>query len=120
MNRPIRDNHPHDAPTPRELVEAVRDYLAGDLLEHSTGRDRWLLRVAANALTIVERELRLGPQHAVDHRRRLDELGYPDDAALGAAIRAGDLDDRWAEVHRSILDTVRDKLAVANPDHLID
>jgi Arc/MetJ family transcription regulator len=41
-----------------------------------------------------------------------------DDAALAAAIRAGDLDDRYAEVAAAVRETVRDKLVVANPRYL--
>lgn len=108
---------PHDVPDARELVEAVRDYLSDDLGPGLEGRHRWLARVAANALAIADRELELGPEHAAAHRRRLDELGHPDDAALGAAIRAGDLDDRWEELGAALAATVLDKLAVANPDH---
>lgn len=108
---------PYDVPDARELVVAVRDYLADDLLARAEGRDRWLVRIAANALTIAERELRLGPGHAAAHTARLAALGYQDDAALAAAIRAGDLDDRWAELEAMLWDTVADKLAVANPGY---
>lgn len=108
---------PHDVPDARELVEAVRDYLADDLLARADGRDRWLVRIAANALSIAERELRLGPEHATAHAARLAALGYLDDAAFAAAIRRGALDDRWSEVEAALWNTVADKLAVANPTY---
>jgi Arc/MetJ family transcription regulator len=41
-----------------------------------------------------------------------------DDAELAAAIRRGDLDDRYAEVAAAVRATVRDKLLVANPKYL--
>jgi hypothetical protein len=108
---------PHDVPDARELVGAVRDYLAEDLGPAQEGRHRWLARVAANALAIAARELELGASHAEAHRRRLDRLGCSGDGALGAAIRAGDFDRRWAELGEVLAATVLDKLAVANPGH---
>ena len=68
-------------------------------------------------LGMVERQLRLGPAQAAAHADRLGALGVPDEAALAAAIRAGDFDDRWDEVVASVHETVRDKLAVANPTY---
>ena len=54
---------------------------------------------------------------AAAHRERLAGLGFADDAALAAAIHAGDLDDRLDEVTAAVRASVLDKLAVANPDH---
>ena len=62
-------------------------------MERSEGGARFEARVARNALGIVERELRLGPAIAAAHAARLAGLGFADDAALAAAIRAGALDD---------------------------
>jgi hypothetical protein len=108
---------PHDVPDARELVDAVQGYLADQLGPRLEGRDRWLARVAANALRIAGRELELGDEHAAAHRDRLDQLGCADDVALGVAIRAGEFDDRWDELGAALASTVLDKLAVANPDH---
>ena len=44
----------------------------------------------------------------------------PDDTELAARIRAGDFDDRYAEVRDAVWASVRDKLAVANPRYLDD
>ena len=46
------------------------------------------------------------------------QLGVADDAALAAAIRSGELDDRMDEVRALVWQSVRDKLAVANPKYL--
>ena len=108
---------PHDRPTPAELVEAVREFLEGTVMDATEGSVRFHTRVAVNALAIVERELELGQGHAAAHRDRLDALGFVDDAALAAAIRAGDLDDRWDEVVGVVRASVIDKLAVANPTY---
>ena len=109
---------PHDAPTAAQLVEAVREFLEGDVAAATEGRVRFHARVAANVCAIVERELALGPAQAASAGERLAALGVADDAALAAAIRAGELDDRWAEVAAAVREAVRDKLLVANPRYL--
>ncbi len=109
---------PHDVPTAAQLVEAVREFLEGDVAAATEGRVRFHARVAANVCAIVERELALGPAQAAAAGERLAALGVVDDAALAAAIRAGDLDDRYAEVAAAVRETVRDKLLVANPKYL--
>jgi hypothetical protein len=108
----------HDRPTARELVEAVREFLERDVLPSAAGRVRFHARVAVNALAIAEREMELGAAHEAAHAARLAALGFPDDAALAAAIRDGRLDDRHAEVKDALLAAVRAKLEVANPSYL--
>ena len=110
---------PHDAPSALELVESVREWLQSDVLAETTGRINFHARVAINVLAMVEREMTLGPGQAVDHRARLKMLGFTDDAELAAAIRSGDLDPDQT-VRNVIWDSVRDKLAVANPTYLND
>jgi aminoglycoside phosphotransferase (APT) family kinase protein len=114
---PVDAYPPHDRPSAAELAEAVREWVAGDVADATTGRVRFHTRVATNVLAIVERELRLGPGHAVAHAGRLAALGFADDAALAAAVRAGELDDRFDEVRTAVWSSVRDKLAVANPGY---
>ncbi|WP_067471523.1 DUF6285 domain-containing protein [Actinomadura hibisca] len=109
---------PHDAPSAAELVAAVREFLERDVLGALEGRTRFHGLVAINSLAIVEREMELGPEQAARHRERLRAFGCSDDAALAAAIRAGDLDDRHDELKAALLDAVRDKLEVANPAYL--
>lgn len=109
---------PHDAPTARELVEAVREFLEREVLPAAEGGTRFHTLVAANVLGMVERELELGPAHARAHAARLAGLGFADDAALATAIRSGALDDRHDEVKAALAAAVRDKLAVANPAYL--
>lgn len=110
-------NSPHDAPTAAQLVEAVREFLEGDVMAATEGRVRFHARVAGRALAIVQRELEAGDGPARAHAARLAELGFADDAALAAAIRSGDLDDRWDDVAAAVRATVADKLAIANPDY---
>jgi hypothetical protein len=110
-------NAPHDAPSAAELLEAVREFLEGDVAGATEGRVRFHARVAARALAIVERELAAADRIADAHAERLAGLGFGSDAELAAAIRAGDCDDRWDEVAAVVRATVADKLAVANPDY---
>ncbi|WP_106399545.1 DUF6285 domain-containing protein [Actinocorallia populi] len=106
---------PHDVPAARGLVEAVREFLERDVLPEASGRRRFHALVAANLLTMVERELELGPAQAEEHRERLAALGFGSDAELARAIRAGELDGRYGEVRAALLEAVAAKLAVANP-----
>ena len=107
----------HDAPTAAQLVEAVREFLEGDVMAATEGRVRFHARVAGRVLAIVERELAAGDGPDRAHAARLAALGVTDDAELAAAIRAGDLDDRWDEVAAAVRAEVADKLAVANPTY---
>jgi hypothetical protein len=109
---------PHDIPTAAQLVEAVREFLEGDVMAATEGRVQFHTRVAVNVLGMVERELALGAAQAGSHRDGLATLGYADEAELAAAIRAGELDDRRAEVSAFVRRTVEDKLRVANPKYL--
>lgn len=114
---PVEAYPPHDRPSGAELAEAVREWVAGDVADATSGRVRFHARVAANVLAMVERELRSGPAHAAAHARRLAALGVVDDGELAAAIRAGRLDERFDEVKAAVWASVRDKLAVANPGY---
>jgi hypothetical protein len=109
---------PHDIPTAAQLVEAVREFLEGDVSAATDGRVRFHARVAANVCAMVERELALGPAQERAARERLAPFGVVDDFELAAAIRSGELDDRYDEVAAAVRATVRDKLLVANPKYL--
>jgi hypothetical protein len=109
---------PHDAPSAGQLVESVREWLQRDVLASTEGRLQYHARVAINALSIVERELAVGVDQQAAHAERLRVLGVADDAELSAAIRSGALDDRLDEVRDLVWQSVRDKLAVANPKYL--
>ena len=79
---------PYGRPTARELLDAVRRFLADDVVPGTAGHLSYQARVAANMVAIVERELAQAPRPPAD--------------------------DSWAELARS----TRAKLAVANPKHL--
>jgi aminoglycoside phosphotransferase (APT) family kinase protein len=83
------DSSQQPRPTAREILDAVRGFLAEDVMPNTAGRLSFHARVAANMLGIVERELALPP-----------------------SVWDGGAD--WA----SLALAVRDRLAVANPKHL--
>jgi len=105
----------HDRPTAAELVEAVREWIEGDVRAGTEGRLAFHTRVAGNALRMVERELALEPALSEAHHERLATLACEDDRDLCRRIREGALDDRTEEVRRVVAASVRDKLLVANP-----
>jgi Domain of unknown function (DUF6285) len=113
-----------DRPTAVELLEAVREFLERDVMPATEGRVRFHSRVAVNALGMLERELRLGPELDAAERDRLAALlGHDADLAaltaeLAGRIRDGSLDDRREEVVDAVRESVRAKLLVANPDYV--
>jgi hypothetical protein len=108
---------PHDAPDAPTLIDAVREFLTTEVEPQTEGRLRYHLKVAANVLAIVERELRLGTEQATRHRARLERLGFENDHILAQAIRSGALDDRLEELEEPLGEMVADKLAVARPGY---
>lgn len=108
---------PHDEPDAATLLEAVREFLRSEVEPQTEGRLRYHLKVAANVLAIVERELEVGPEQAVRHGERLRRLGFDNDQALAQAIRSGALDSRLDEFEPELTQAVADKLAVARPGY---
>jgi hypothetical protein len=113
-----------DRPTAVELIEAIREFLEEDVMSSVEGRVRFHTRVAINALGMLERELRLGPELDAAERERLAAfLGHDGDlhrlqTELASRIRDGSLDDRREEVLGAVRESVRAKLLVANPDYV--
>ena len=105
----------HGRPSAAELVAAVAEFLDGEVRSTTTGAVNFHALVAANALRIVEREL-LG-SGADAPLAALAALGYPDEDALAAAIRAGELDGRDTEVMACLRALVRHRLAIAHPGY---
>ncbi len=125
-----------DRPTKGELLEAVRRFLDEELLPELEGVRRFHTRVASNALGIVARELEQEPGGLPVRYAKLAELlgrteEPPSDlAALDDAvdelettlcerIRRGDADEApfRAEVLAYLRESVRQRLAVANPTY---
>ena len=114
QHRPTIDNL---LATVRELLEATAPSLAGEA--------RYKLQVAAYLVGICERELSLAPGQAAGERAAYARLlGRPDDDAvdlapfLCAAIRRGDLDDRFDEAVETVLARLVEDVRVVKPSHL--
>ncbi len=113
-----------DRPTGPELIEAVRRFI-DELLPELEGVRRFHARVASNALGIAAREIELQGVHDQARGGRLNRLlggeGPVDEleAELVRRIRAGDADAApWREeVLAHLRETVRERLAVANPQY---
>ncbi|RAV09576.1 hypothetical protein DQP55_17400 [Mycolicibacterium sp. GF69] len=118
-------------PTAAELVAAVAGFLEKDV-RNATGRGgepaagtdgrlaaagqvNFHARVAANVLRIVERELL--DTSAGEVIEALQSVGYRDEPALSAAIRAGEFDGRAAEVLPVLRTIVRHRLTIAHPGY---
>ena len=112
-----------DQPSMRELVEAVRDFLEQKAMPELKGHTAFHARVAANALSIVVRELEQGPQSAKDELARLQNLlgheGTLEDLnrELCKRIRDGafNLDTPGLADHLTI--TTREKVAIDQPNY---
>ena len=112
-----------DQPSMRELVEAVRDFLEQKAMPELKGHTAFHARVAANALSIVARELELGPQSAKNEMERLRQMlghdGTLDELnrELCKRIRDGafTLDTPGLAEHLTI--TTREKVAIDQPGY---
>ncbi len=102
-------------PSASQLLDAVREFLVGDVVGGADRRVGFHARVAANAVAIVGRELALAGPAAERRRRRLAALGFDQERALASAIRAGQLDDRLDQVTGAVMASVLDRLAINNP-----
>ncbi|WP_328352862.1 DUF6285 domain-containing protein [Mycobacterium sp. NBC_00419] len=102
-------------PTAAELVAAVAEFLEGDVRANTSGSVNFHALVAVNVLRTVERELL--DRSATEPLAALSGLGYSDEDALAAAIRAGDLDERAADVVPCLRALVRHRLAIAHPGY---
>jgi Domain of unknown function (DUF6285) len=115
-----------DRPTAAELLEAIREFVEQDVMPAVEGRVQFHSRVAINALGMLEREVRLGPELDAAERARLRALLDHDadlpalTRELASRIRDGSLDDRRDDVVAAVRESVRAKLLVSNPDYLTD
>jgi aminoglycoside phosphotransferase (APT) family kinase protein len=119
LHEPERTADPalYDRPSLDELLAAVTGFLRTELTPPDP-RTAYLAKVAANALTIARRELRLGPEQRAEHRARLEALGCADDAELAAGIRTGTLPADGPDVVAAVRASVTAQVRVANPRYL--
>jgi hypothetical protein len=123
-----------DRPEAPELLEAIAEYLFGELRPEAPREQRFKVLVAANLCTVVAREIRAGDAPTREDlalfRELLGELSeLPSDAEalagetrraaaeLSRRLRAGELDDRLDEVAPKLAEHVSRKLEIARPDY---
>jgi uncharacterized protein DUF6285 len=112
-----------DQPSIRELVDAVREFLEKRAMPELKGHTAFHARVASNALGIVARELELGDASAREERTRLAALLGHDGALedlnrdLCRVLRDGVLDLETPELRAHLEKTVRDKIAIDQPNY---
>jgi aminoglycoside phosphotransferase (APT) family kinase protein len=124
-DRPV-DISTQDRPLATELLSVTREFLQDEVLAQLDGRTGFHVRVAANVLGIVERELALSPQHALLDREAMSRIlgSVHHDATLAemiadlaALIRRGDLDGD-ADLGAFLAASTARKLSIANPRYL--
>ncbi len=108
----------HGRPTAAELVESVREFLAGQVMAETEGATAYHARVAANVLAMVGRELDAGGPPLQRRALALAGLGVHDEAGLCAAIRSGAIDARDGRLEEVLATGVVERVAVANPSYL--
>jgi hypothetical protein len=112
-----------DQPSTLELVDAVRAFLEKRAMPELTGHTAFHARVAANALGIVSRELKLGPQLAAEEKQRLVELLDIDapleilNRELCRRIRDGSVDLDTPGLKEHLIAATRGKVAIDQPNY---
>lgn len=131
---PVTDTSPGpeprhiERPTAADLLDAVRGHLSDQVApvlaglasgeSGSDGRAGFQLKVAVNALALVEREVRLGPSTMERAAGHLARLGMDDERALAEALRDGRRDGGDDETADAVRALVVDRLRIANPSWL--
>jgi hypothetical protein len=124
-----------DRPDAPELLDALAEFLAGEVAEWAPREKRFQVLVAANLCAILGRELRAGPAPLRDDLALMCELLGAEppgpelseaelreavraaEAELAARLRAGELDGRLDAVASRLAEHVRRKLEIARPGY---
>lgn len=112
-----------DHPRGPALLDAVATLLREVLLPQLQGHFAFQARVAANAVDLAAREMRLGPAADAAAADRLQALlrhpGPPDaqEAALALAIRSGAIDAQDPALRAHLWASTLDKLAIDQPSY---
>ncbi len=112
-----------DQPSMLEIVDAVRAFLEQRAMKELAGHTQFHARVAANALGIVSRELKEGPQAQARERARLAVLlGHDGPLAdlnreLCKKIREGTISIDSPALKEHLDATTRDKVAIDQPGY---
>jgi aminoglycoside phosphotransferase (APT) family kinase protein len=120
---PYTDRSTQDRPSAVQLLTATTGFLRREVLNQLDGRLGFHVRVAANVLDIVQRELMLSPRYEsadtagltriVGHQASIFEMLK----TLAQRIRSGDFDGD-AEVAEFLAASTLRKLSISNPGYL--
>ena len=116
---------PTDRPTAAELLAAVREHLTETLAPTLDGQPAFHLRVATNALAIVERTMTEGDAMDQAELDRLHDLLGGEENLLDAnqklsqVISTGEMGDRRKSIVAHLRTTSIEKLRLSNPRYLI-
>lgn len=112
-----------DEPTPIELLESVAQFLRESVMPETSGRTNFLVRVAANAVDVVRRQLELTPAADAAELARLKSiLGTEGDLASLNALLCERVEQRRIDLNTPGLadhlwQTTLAKLAVDQPQY---
>ena len=112
-----------DEPTPQEMLSAVAALLRETVMPKLSGHTAFLVRVAANALDLVRRQVELEPTADAAELARLRELLRRDGALLELnqvlceAIEAGDVGLETPGLADHLWATTLEKLAIDQPSY---
>ena len=107
----------------RELVEAVRDFIEQRAMAELKGHTAFHARVAANALSIVARELeKSGPSGEAERERLKSLLGHDGtllelNRELCRELRGGGIGLATKGLAEHLTLTTRDKVAIDQPNY---
>lgn len=112
-----------DQPSMFELVDVVRAFIEQRVMPELKGHTAFHARVAANALGIVSRELKLGPAATLEEKKRLALLLGHDGSLeelnreLCSQIRGGTIGLETKDLKEHLDLTTRDKVAIDQPSY---
>lgn len=105
-------------PTAAELLDAVAGFLDDDVRDQLSGSTAYTLRVAVNALRIVERELAAAGTLAALDPERAALTGSPaDETELAALVRDGAIAIDDAALRAYLVRSVRARVAIDAPGY---
>ena len=110
-----------DMPSADELLGGIREFLLEDVGRTARGRARFMTKVAANALELVEREHQLGPATRAAELDRLRNLLGRDGSlfelrrALAQNLRDGNTDLTAPALHEHLRLSVASQVAIDQP-----
>jgi hypothetical protein len=115
----------HDAPSPSELIAAVKTFIDEAAAPHLTGHAAFHARVASNVLATLLRELDQRPAAECDESERLRKiLGAAPDVTvqdmnrnLCERIRDGRMDAATPGLFQHLKTTTIDQLSIDQPNY---